>query len=224
MAEGLRERKKERTRQLLSETARRLFSQRGFEHVSVADVAEAADVSPATVFNYFASKEDLVYSGLELFERQLLDAIRERAPGEAALDAFERFILQPRGLLAGDDDNAAAELAALVRMIAASPALLAREQQILAGYTASLARLLADETTAPAGDLRPYVAANAMIGVHRALIEHVRARLTAGTVDRRQLAREVRRLCKASVAQLRDGLADYARNSKAPVNSPSSAA
>jgi len=75
---GLRERKKERTRQLLSETARRLFSERGFEQVSIAEIAREAEVSEQTVFNYFPSKEDLVYSGLEIFEDQLLASIRER--------------------------------------------------------------------------------------------------------------------------------------------------
>ena len=60
---GLRERKKRQTRQLLADTARRLFSERGFEQVSVAEIARAADVSAATVFNYFPTKEDLVFSG-----------------------------------------------------------------------------------------------------------------------------------------------------------------
>src|SRR5262249_10990547 len=69
---GLRERKKQRTRQLLSETARRLFSERGFEQVSIAEIAREAEVSEQTVFNYFPSKEDLVYSGLEAFEERLL--------------------------------------------------------------------------------------------------------------------------------------------------------
>src|SRR5436190_17452924 len=96
---GLRERKKLRTRQLLTDTARRLFSERGFEQVSVAEIARAAEVSEATVFNYFAAKEDLVYSGLETFEAELLGAIRERPGGESVLDAFARFILEPRGLL-----------------------------------------------------------------------------------------------------------------------------
>jgi AcrR family transcriptional regulator len=211
-ADGLRERKKLRTRQLLADVARRLFSEHGFENVSVAQIADAADVSPATVFNYFATKEDLVYSRLEAFESQLLDAIRNRRPGESALDAFGRFILEPRGLLAAEDEGAAAELAAVVRMIASSPALLAREQQILADYTDSLARLLAEETGARNGDQRPYVVANALMGVHRALINHVRERLVAGPVDRRRLARDVRRRGEAALALLRDGLAEYARN------------
>ena len=209
-APGLRERKKQRTRQLISETARRLFSERGFEQVSVAEIAREADVSEQTVFNYFPSKEDLVYSGLETFEDQLLGAIRERPPGQTVIAAFGKFILEPRGLLAANDDAAARHLIAVTRMIAASPALHAREQQILARYTETLAQLIADETGARAGDLRPYVVANALIGVHRALITYVRERLEAGTSDRRRLARQARQRGQNTLALLADGLGDYA--------------
>jgi AcrR family transcriptional regulator len=206
---GLRERKKQQTRRLLSETARRLFSERGFEQVSIAEIARAAEVSEQTVFNYFPSKEDLVYSGLESFEEQLLDAIRERPAGETLISAFGDFILEPRGLFAAEDDAAASELIAVTRMIAASPALLAREQQILARYTDALARLIADEVGARAGDLEPYVMANALMGVHRGLIAYVRERLDAGVSDRRRLARQVRRLGEDALALLSVGLGDY---------------
>src|SRR3954447_5816797 len=94
---GLRERKKQQTRQLIADTARRLFAERSFEAVTVAEVARAADVSEATVFNYFPTKEDLFYSGLESFEEELLAAIRERKTGESVLSAFARFVLQRRG-------------------------------------------------------------------------------------------------------------------------------
>jgi AcrR family transcriptional regulator len=207
---GLRERKKQRTRQLLSETARRLFSERGFEQVSVAEIAREADVSEMTVFNYFPSKEDLVYSGLETFEDQLLAAIRERPPGQTLITAFGDFILEPRGLLAASDDAVARELMSVTRMIAASPALLAREQQIFARYTDTLAQLIAQETGARAGDLRPYVVANALIGVHRALITYVRERLESGAGDRRRLARQVRQRGESALALLAHGLGDYA--------------
>jgi AcrR family transcriptional regulator len=203
---GLRERKKQQTRQLLSETARRLFSERGFERVSIAEIAREADVSEQTVFNYFPTKENLVYSGLEAFEGQLLAAIRERPAGRTVIAAFGDFILQPRGLFAAEDDTAARELIAVTRMIAASPALLAREQLIFARYTDTLAQLIAEETGARAGDLRPYVLANALIGVHRALIAYVREQLEAGPIDRRRLARQVRRRGEEALALLAGGL------------------
>src|SRR3954454_18152863 len=98
--QGLRERKKQRTRERIAETARQLFAERGFDAVRVAEIAEAADVAEKTVFNYFATKEDLVYWRLEAFEDELLGAIRERKAGESVLDAFSRFVLAQRGLLA----------------------------------------------------------------------------------------------------------------------------
>src|SRR5437764_8109960 len=100
---GLRERKKQQTRQLIADTARRLFAERGFEAVTVAEVARAADVSEATVFNYFPTKEDLFYSPLEAFEQELLASIRDREPGESVLSAFGSFISTPRGLLGSPD-------------------------------------------------------------------------------------------------------------------------
>src|SRR3954454_324035 len=123
MEPGLRERKKRQTRQRIAEAAVRLFADRGFDNVPVAEVARAADVSEATVFNYFPTKEDLVYSGLEAFEEELLSAVRDREPGESFLAAFGRFVLKPRGLLASRDPEDTERLAAIVRTIAQSPAL-----------------------------------------------------------------------------------------------------
>jgi hypothetical protein len=127
------------------------------------------------------------------------------------LDAFGRFILEPRGFFAVEDDRAARQLIALSRMIAASPALLAREEHIFARYTRTLASLVAEEVKAPDGDLRPLVAANALIGVHRGLIDYVRERLKSPDVDRRRLARDYRRRGLEALALLRDGLGEYAR-------------
>jgi AcrR family transcriptional regulator len=209
---GLRERKKQQNRQLLADTARRLFAKRGFENVSVAEIARAADVSEATVFNYFPTKEDLVYVGLEAFESELLSAVRARPAGEAVIDAFGRFILEPRGLFATSDERVARDLIALARMIAASPALRAREEQIFARYTRALARLIGDELRASEGDLRPYVTAHALIGVHRALIDHVREQLKSNPVDRARLSRDYRGRGQAALELLRHGLGDYARS------------
>ncbi len=177
---GLRERKKQRTRVLIAETARHLFIERGFEAVSVAEIAREAEVSEATVFNYFPTKEDLVYHGMEAFEAELLAAIGDRPPGQSVIDAFGRFISQPRGFLAATDPASRETLIRASHMIAASPALMAREHQILAGYTQAVALLLAEETGAHESDVGPWVAANALVGIHGALIGFVRRRLLGG--------------------------------------------
>src|SRR5919197_1285056 len=96
---GLREQKKEQTRQLIADTAWRLFADRGFDQVTVAEVAREAMVAPATVFNYFPSKEDLFFFRLEAYGRRLVDAVAGRREGEPALAAFRRDLLQPAGLL-----------------------------------------------------------------------------------------------------------------------------
>jgi AcrR family transcriptional regulator len=204
MATGLRERKKQQTRELLAETARRLFTERGFERVSVAEIAREADVSEKTVFNYFPTKEDLVYWRLESFEEELLDTIRSRAAGESVLDAFGRFVRAPRGMLASYDEGARERLAALSRMIASSPALLAREQQIFAGYTDSLAALIAVETGSDG--VEPWVVANALMGVHRSLVHYARGRIVAGE---REIAGDVRAEADRALARLAEGFAGY---------------
>lgn len=211
---GLRERKKQQTRELIAETARALFVERGFDRVRVAEVASAADVSEQTVFNYFATKEDLVFWRLGAFEEQLLAAIREREPGEPALSAFGRFLLAQRGLLGKADPAAREHLTAVARMIAESPALLAREQQIFAGYTTALAELLAEEQEAPADDLQARVAANAMMGVHRALVDYTRRRVLEGA-GRAQLPRDVRAQADRAFALLEQGLGGYAVKARA---------
>jgi AcrR family transcriptional regulator len=206
---GLRERKKEQTRRRIAETARELFLERGFDRVTVAEIARAADVSEKTVFNYFPAKEDLFYWQMESFEDELLAAVRGREPGESVLAAFGRFLLGQRGLLGRHDPEAREKLTAITRMILASPALLAREEQVLAGYTESLAALIAEEAGARPGDIEPHVAANAMMGVHRALIGYTRGRIAAGELSPR-LARDVRAQARKALARLERGLGDYA--------------
>jgi AcrR family transcriptional regulator len=206
---GLRERKKLRTRQLIAETARRLFVERGFGAVSVAAVARAAEVSEATVFNYFPTKEDLVYQGMEAYETELLAAVRDRPAGESIVAAFGRFVLKPRGFLAAQDESAARFLVGVSRMIAASPALRVREREILARFAASLAGVIAEDTGTGPDDLRPWVVAHALIGAHQSLIQFVRRRLADGPVDHARLAAEVAARGREALDQLEEGLARY---------------
>lgn len=206
---GLRERKKQQTRRLIAETARRLFAERGFEGVTVAEVAAEAEVSETTVFNYFPTKEDIFYSGLEAFEEELLSTIREREPGESVITAFGRFVLEPRGLVAASNEEAVERLAAITRVISQSPALLAREQQIFQKYTGSLAGLIAEEVGAAADAVGPLVAADALMGVHRALVDYSRRQILAG-VRNPLVGRRLRAQGRQALALLGHGLGNYA--------------
>jgi AcrR family transcriptional regulator len=208
---GLRQRKKQQTRHAIADTAWRLFIDRGFDAVTVADVARGADVSEGTVFNYYPTKEDLFYARMETFEAELLDAVRERAPDESFLTAFGRFLLgmlEARGLLASTDEETGDRLVAVTRVITASPALLAREQQIFDRYTASLAALMSKETGIAEGDVESWVAANALMGVHRGLLAYTRRSVLAGVRNPR-LGRDVRRQGERALALLREGLGEY---------------
>ena len=202
---GLRERKKQRTRQQIADTARRLFLARGFDDVPVAEIAREAEVSEATVFNYFPTKEDLVFNRMEVFEEELLDAIRDRAEGESFVEAFGRFVLRPRGYLASDDPVATEGMRATARLITGSPALLAREREILDRYTDALAAFIAQERRTPGDDPEPWVMANALIGVHRALIAYTHRQALA-EVPNRRIARNVVRHGKRALVLLERGL------------------
>jgi len=209
---GLRERKKAQTRQLIAETAWRLFADRGFERVTVAEVARLADVAPATVFNYFPTKEDLFYSRLEAFGARLLEAVAAREPGEPVLAAFRRQLLESGGLLAGveaGDAQALQRLRTVNQVIAASPALQARERQTIAGTADALAGLLVAEGGDAADQVGAQAAANALLGVQRALIDFTRRRVLAGD-DPARLAAEVRQRAEAAFALLEHGLGGYA--------------
>ena len=202
---GLRERKKQRTRQAISDTAWRLFLERGFDAVPVAEVAREADVSEATVFNYFPTKEDLVFGRMEAFEQKLLEAIRDRPEGESIVQAFGRFVLRPRGFLASDDPAATEGMRATARLLTGSPALVARQREILDGYTNTLAAFLAEEQGMEPDDPEPWVMANALIGLHRALIAYTHRQALAGVPNRR-IARNVVARGRRALAILEQGL------------------
>jgi AcrR family transcriptional regulator len=203
---GLRERKKQRTRQLIAEVALDLFVERGFDAVTMADVAARADVDTKTIYNYFESKPDLVFHRLRALEAALVEAVREREPGESIVSAYGRFLLGRSGLLRHDD--ASDRLRAISQMVVDSPALVAHEQQVFAGFTAALAAVIAEETRTKATYVPPWVVANALSGFHHALVDYVRRETLAGTPNRK-LLRDVRAQARRALAVLERGLAGY---------------
>src|SRR5262249_4979684 len=199
------------TGQLIGDAAGRLVADRGFDSVTGAEIARQAQVAEATVFNYFRSKEDLFYSRFEAFSARLADAVRDREPGEPALAAFRRALLEEGGLLAeaeAGDQEALARLRTVNRVIAESPALLAREQQAFARSAAGLGALPAAEAGAPRAALGPEVVANALLGLQRAVVDYVRGRVGSGD-SLRGLAADVRKLTAEAFALLEHGLAGY---------------
>src|SRR3954468_5326405 len=132
--EGLRERKKRQTREAIADAAMRLFHARGFDAVTVAEVARAADVSEKTVFNHFPTKEDLVFEHTVEHVQARIEAIRLRPPGVPLIRVFEA---EAMGFLDRLEDGPVEPLLAVPRLVRTSPALrdrllLAYEQEVVA--------------------------------------------------------------------------------------------
>jgi AcrR family transcriptional regulator len=169
---GLRETKKLRTRQEIADTAMRLFATRGFDHVTVAEVAEEAGVSEKTVFNYFPTKEDLFYDEVPAREEALRQAIRGRRPGESILDALRR-------LQSGECPRMCSPgFAVFARIIEESHALQAKELEVMARFSAALAETIQQELGVDERDAR--IAAGLLVSVHRQLFRAARKQALAG--------------------------------------------
>jgi AcrR family transcriptional regulator len=205
---GLRERKKQQTREVIAGAARRLFDDRGFDAVTVAQIARVANVSEVTVFNYFPTKEDLFFGGMQFFEEKLLDAVRQRAPGESVLEAFRRPVLDGLKRLAADEP--AAVIAAAGNVISASPALAAQEREIVARYTRLLAEQLAEEAGVAPDDVEAIAVASALMGVQRAMVGYIRSSILAGRRGPRLVA-DARSQARRGFGRLEKGLAEYGR-------------
>jgi AcrR family transcriptional regulator len=169
---GLRETKKEETRREIADTAMRLFVQRGFDHVTVAEVAAAARVSEKTVFNYFPTKEDLFFDEVPQRQAALVAAIQGRAEGESIVTALRRLQAAQCPRLASPG------FATFARIIEESPALQAKELEVMALLTGTLAGAIRDELRVPEIDAQ--VAANMLVGVHWQLFRTARAQALAG--------------------------------------------
>jgi AcrR family transcriptional regulator len=164
--EGLRERNKRRTRREIAETALGLFIERGFDKVSVIEVARAAGVAEKTIYNYFPSKANLVFDEDPAVLAAMIDAVRHRAIGESAIGAVRKALATVASQI-GDSPSADAR-ASFQKMVAGSETLLAHQRLIVSRYERSLAAVLADETGVEHGSPEPVAAAIALVGALRA--------------------------------------------------------
>ncbi|MEV5429834.1 TetR family transcriptional regulator [Streptomyces sp. NPDC052701] len=179
MAEGLRERKKRQTRQYISDVATALFIDRGFDAVTVAEVAQAANVSVNTVYNYFPAKEDLFLDRSKGVIDRLSRWVRGRRDGESAARAVLRELreevetVSPRvGLMDGYER--------FMKVVQDSPALRSRMWAIGQEVLLDLERTLREETGAPADDPMPALMAGQINWLHETVIATIGQRMLAG--------------------------------------------
>jgi AcrR family transcriptional regulator len=148
---GLREANKARTRSAISEVATRLFVQRGFENVTVAEIADAAHVSVKTVFNYFSTKEELFFDRMDDVRDAIVAAVRERPEGVTVLQSLHELFSQRRvpfddsGWHPLRDPQRYEDFRSFLAAEHASPALRARRLTIAEGWTEWFEELLAEE-------------------------------------------------------------------------------
>ncbi|MCX2185214.1 TetR/AcrR family transcriptional regulator [Streptomyces sp. SKN60] len=179
MAEGLRERKKRQTKQRISDIATGLFLERGFQAVTVAEIAEAADVSVNTVYNYFPAKEDLFLDRMEGVAHRLARMIRGRDPGESAARAVLREIrghlaaVSPAyGLMDGYAD--------FMRVIDEAPTLQARLMALQQEVRRTTVAALREEAGTGPDDPMPLLVGGQIAWIQGAVVEFISDRMTSG--------------------------------------------
>lgn len=176
---SLRERKKAETRQRIADVGTALFVARGFDNVTVAEVADAAGVSKVTVFNYFPRKEDIFFDRVPEAKALLTDALRDREPDETPVAALRRLFVRlavEHHPLGGFDTR----YATFVRTLLGSPALRARAREAADEVQDHLATLLTE-----AGTPDPTLTAALVMAAERTAYTAGMARVLAGEdVDR----------------------------------------
>jgi len=171
---GLRERKKQRTRETIARAAHELFAQRGYHATTLPDIAEAADVSTRTIFSYFPSKEDILFSGFEEMKEALQRALAERPEGRGALETVREFIVSTHEAEESEADQR-------VRLnIESDPTLRTHLRARIAQLEDVLVPEIAKDLGASVTDIRPKIVAASLTAGFNVLVE----RDSSGTVTK----------------------------------------
>ena len=203
---GLRERKKLQTRQEIVGAAARLFHAKGFDNVTVEEVAEAAGVSKKTVFNYFATKEDLAFDRFEEREASLISAVRDRPAGLSVLESFRAGALAYCDQLAAEPPGH--QRGGFFTLIEGSAVLARRWHQVRNHYAEILAAELAGEAGADPDDPLASAVASALLGAQRAMMHASRKKLLDGELPA-DIAVWLRPQVNRIYDQLARGIGDY---------------
>jgi AcrR family transcriptional regulator len=160
---GLRERKKQRTRETIARVAVDLFAERGYHATTLADIAEAADVSTRTIFGYFASKEDILFCDFPELKAALAGALTERPEGKDTLETVRDFVLSAAHLEKGTLHGRRAAI------IEADETLRSHKRARLAEIEDLVSSAIAKDLGADADDMRPRLVAASLIAALEAL-------------------------------------------------------
>ena len=167
MPEGLRERKKQRTREQIINAAMSLFAERGYHATTIADIAEAADVAPRTFFSYFLSKEAVVFHNVDRDIDGLASTLQERLPGESAFEALRRWIDAMFDEWMADEDEAHLRK----RLCREDEGLANFQGGVMARIHELLLGAVADDLDEPPTALRPRLVAAAAVAALTSLDE-----------------------------------------------------
>jgi AcrR family transcriptional regulator len=199
--EGLRERKKTRTRQALIEAAMRVYRDKGFEGVTVAEIARQADVAPRTFFGYFETKEDVFLGRGDDRLELLVQAIKGRDRREPSLAAILPVLIKERAAQRADRPEGIPDLVQLLRQ----PAIASRLRERWNRWEDMLAEAIAEDVGARPGDPAPRVVAAAITGAIR----------VASAAAREQPQRR-KQVAQQAFQLLASGLASYGAEPGSP--------
>jgi AcrR family transcriptional regulator len=203
MTTGLRERKKQQTREAIHRAAMKLFAERGFDATTIADIAAAADISPRTFFSYFPSKEEAVFAKFEPAFESFDQAMRERPPGTGALEAMREWILGMATEFTGDIEAAKLE----ARLRRESPAVAACDLRHMRQFERRLAEAVGEDLGEPPDALRPRLVAAAAVAALQASSDNADAILESDTRQAEQLIADPAAFIDDALRFLEGGLA-----------------
>jgi AcrR family transcriptional regulator len=203
--EGLRERKKRETREAIARAALRLFARRGFDAVTVADIARAAKVSEKTVFNYFPAKEDLVFGAGMQRVAALIEAVRARPEGASIVEPFRRWTMDHLDRVEHEPVDS---ITAIPRLVMGSDAL---RNRLFIGWEQEavlLGPVIAEQVGGSDSELVPMIVARTLAWTHRLIFRAAFTRLLEGE-DQAVVAAELRVEAQRAYDLLEQGLAGY---------------
>jgi AcrR family transcriptional regulator len=207
---SLRERKKLLTRQALITAAETMFAERGFDKVTVAEIADAVNIAAKTVFVYFPTKEDLVFHGEDEVLRTLVEHIRNRPAGHTPLDAVVDML---SGTMTASTIGPVTELERLHRTVGDNAGLQSRMRLMWERFERAVAAELAEEAGEPSHSPRPLIAAAQIVIVYRTMaspevMSYIRSHPEA------EQAEAFGRWLSVAREMVGEGISDYARRAE----------